>query len=336
MGVTFRPARETDRAFIEDVYFMTQRAIIDKVFGWRGDDFERDQFAHFYDRANTEIIMVDGTDRGWQSIVRHKDRMHIDSLFLLPGAQGQGIGTAILTSLIDEARSTKRPLGICTAKVNLRARRLYVRLGFVVVRQEEHRVCMEYRDGTPLVFETERLLLRPWNDGDVEHYVAMSGDAEVMRFVTPEPFDRERAERVAAYYRERLEINGYGSWIAETKSDGAFAGIILLQDVPFEAAFTPAIEVGWFLPRSSWGKGYATEGAHAALDYAFDALKVDDVIALTTVHNLRSRHVMERLGMTYEPQNDFKFPSLPPDDPLSSCVVYRIRRNDRAGGQAIS
>jgi len=74
------------------------------------------------------------------------------------------------------------------------------------------------------------------------------------------------------------------------------------------------------MPREQWGNGYATEGGHAALDYAFTTLKLDEVVALTTVDNLPSQRVMQRFGMTHDPLDDFDYPGS-----LIHCVLYRIK-----------
>jgi len=105
----------------------------------------------------------------------------------------------------------------------------------------------------------------------------------------------------------------------------SFAGIILLQDVKFTAAFTPTIEVGWLLPREHWGNGYATEGGRAALDYAFTTMKLAEVVALTAASNISFQRVMQRLGMTHDPHDDFDHPHTPGTS-LQRCVLYRMQR----------
>jgi RimJ/RimL family protein N-acetyltransferase len=173
--------------------------------------------------------------------------------------------------------------------------------------------------------ETGRLRLRGWTDADVEPFIAMGTDPEVMRYVTPTVPTPAYAKAAAVHYRQQLETKGYGWWVLEATDAPGFAGIILLQDVEFEAAFTPAIEVGWLLPREQWGKGYATEGARIALDHAFGPMKLDEVVSLTTAGNMASQRVMQRLGMTHDPADDFEHPQLP-TDPMRFCVLYRMKR----------
>jgi RimJ/RimL family protein N-acetyltransferase len=175
------------------------------------------------------------------------------------------------------------------------------------------------------IIETPRLVLRPWRDTDVEPWVAMSADPRVMEFFTSIS-ERAEAETMAAVLRERLERDGYGWWVMEVKDGAPFAGVIALQDVPFEAPFTPALEVGWRLAHEHWGHGYATEGARAALAFAFSALRREEVVAMTAAVNVRSRNVMERLGMTRDARDDFDHPRLAPGHRLRRRVLYRAKR----------
>jgi 3-dehydroquinate dehydratase/shikimate dehydrogenase len=175
------------------------------------------------------------------------------------------------------------------------------------------------------VIQTHRLILRPWRDEDVAPWADMNADERVMEFYT-NTYTREHAREMAAYLRMRLEQDGYGYWVVEIKEGSRFAGILALQNVPFEAHFTPAFEIGWRLQFDAWGHGYATEGARALLDFAFDELHRDEVVAMTAVLNVRSQRVMERLGMTHEPADDFENPRVEPGHRLRPHVLYRIRR----------
>jgi RimJ/RimL family protein N-acetyltransferase len=172
--------------------------------------------------------------------------------------------------------------------------------------------------------ETERLILRPWRDEDVAAWAAMNADPRVMEFF-PNTYTEEYATEMAAYLRGRLEQDGYGWWVAQIKG-GGFAGNLALQKVPFDAHFTPAMEIGWRLPFDAWGHGYATEGARALLDFAFEELRCDEIVAMTAALNLRSQRVMERLGMTRDPADDFEHPRLEQGHRLRPHVLYRIRR----------
>jgi len=179
------------------------------------------------------------------------------------------------------------------------------------------------------IIETARLILRPWRDADVDEWVAMSADPRVMEFFASTQ-ERADAETAAAVMRERMDRNGFGWWALDVKGGASFAGVIALQDVPFGAPFTPAFEVGWRLAHEHWGRGYATEGARAALEFAFAELQHEEVVAMTAAVNLRSQMVMRRLGMTHDETDDFDHPRLALGHRLRRHVLYRASRHDRA------
>lgn len=176
-----------------------------------------------------------------------------------------------------------------------------------------------------MTLETPRLTLRPWRDGDLDAWAAMSIDARVMEFF-PAVSDRERAKATASRLSAALQRDGYGWWVAEVKGGTPFAGVIALQEVPFEAHFTPALEIGWRFAFDAWHHGYATEGARAALTFAFEELAREEVVAMTAVANVRSQGVMQRLGMTRDPADDFDHPLIEPGHRLRRHVLYRIQR----------
>jgi RimJ/RimL family protein N-acetyltransferase len=170
---------------------------------------------------------------------------------------------------------------------------------------------------------TERLLLRPWRDEDVADFAALSADPAVMEFLRPLP-DRAACEAWAARAREHWRHHGFGQWIVEVPGETSFIGVVGLAAVPYEAHFTPAVEVAWRLARAVWGRGYATEAARAAIGYGFGKLALAEIVAVTVPANSRSSRVMERIGMTRNPTDDFDHPNLP-DGPLKRHVLYRVR-----------
>lgn len=170
---------------------------------------------------------------------------------------------------------------------------------------------------------TERLLLREWRESDRDAWAAMNADPEVMEFF-PAVLDRAAADAAFDRLGGRLVEQGWGLWAVDL--DGEFLGFTGLNPVGFEASFAPAVEVGWRLARSAWGRGFATEAAREALRYAWEELALDHVVSLTAVGNLRSRAVMERLGMTRDPADDFDHPSVPEGSPLRRHVLYRLQR----------
>lgn len=112
----------------------------------------------------------------------------------------------------------------------------------------------------------------------------------------------------------------------ERRADGAFLGFVGLAVPSFAAPFTPCIEVGWRLAPEAWGHGYATEGAREAVRFGFERLGLAQIVSFTVPANVRSRAVMERLGMTHDPADDFDHPNLPEGHPLRSHVLYRLAR----------
>jgi RimJ/RimL family protein N-acetyltransferase len=177
---------------------------------------------------------------------------------------------------------------------------------------------------------TPRLLLRRWREEDREPFAALNRDAEVMRYYQA-PLDRAQSDAFVDWQREIFDDRGWGLWAVEVAGGAPFVGFVGLNVPGFEAHFTPAVEVGWRLAREHWGHGYATEAGHAAIAFAFEELGLDEVVSFTTVANERSRRVMERLGMTRDPADDFEYPSLAADHPLRPHVLYRRRVSGTRG-----
>lgn len=170
---------------------------------------------------------------------------------------------------------------------------------------------------------TERLLLRRWRAADREPFAALNADPEVMEHF-PAPLSRTESDALLEAIEAGFEHHGFGLWALEPLDGGGLAGFTGLALPRFEAHFTPAVEVGWRLARPAWGQGYATEAAEAALAYGFGQAGLTEVVSFTTVANSRSRAVMERLGMSRDPAEDFDHPSLPPDHPQRRHVLYRL------------
>ncbi len=175
---------------------------------------------------------------------------------------------------------------------------------------------------SPNELRTGRLLLRRWRPEDLEPFAAMNADPEVMEFF-PAPLERASSDALVARIEAGFVEHGFGLWALEVASDGGFIGFTGLSVPGFEAACTPAVEIGWRLARRAWGQGYATEAATAALDAAFGPLGLTDVVSFTSSANLRSQAVMRRLGMTRDPAADFDHRSLPPGHRLARHVLYR-------------
>jgi RimJ/RimL family protein N-acetyltransferase len=177
---------------------------------------------------------------------------------------------------------------------------------------------------SPVTLRTQRLVLRPWLGTDHEPFARLNADPNVMEFF-PRLHDRSESDAMAGIIAQRIERDGYGLWAVEVPGEIEFAGFVGLQIVPFEEHFTPAIEVAWRLAHDAWGRGFATEGARAALDFAHVNLGYEEVVAMSVSANRRSRRVMEKLGMTYDARDDFENPRIPEGHPLRRHVLYRHR-----------
>jgi RimJ/RimL family protein N-acetyltransferase len=181
-----------------------------------------------------------------------------------------------------------------------------------------------------LSLRTSRLLLRPWRDEDLAAFAEMSADPIVMEYLLPLSRRGLSAEAWVARVRAHWDEHGFGQWVVELLDAGNFIGVVGLGVVSYEAAFTPAVEVAWRLVRRYWGRGYASEAARAALGYGFGKLGLTEIVAVTVPANQRSRRVMERLGMTRTPGDDFDHPRIP-EGPLRRHVLYRLRAPGAVG-----
>jgi len=166
-------------------------------------------------------------------------------------------------------------------------------------------------------FETPRLILRRWRESDRAPFAAMNADPRVMEFF-PATLTREESDSLVDRAEAALERQGFGTLAAELRATGDFIGYIGLAVPSFEAHFTPCVEIGWRLAAAHWGRGYATEGARAVLDRW-----TGDLVSFTTAANVRSRRVMEQLGFTRDPAEDFDHPRIPEGHPLRRHVLYR-------------
>lgn len=169
---------------------------------------------------------------------------------------------------------------------------------------------------------TDRLLLRGWRAADREPFAALNADPDVVEFLNG-PLTRAQSDAMVDRIETSWATRGYGLWAVEVIGGPGFIGYVGLWDALFEAPFTPAVEVGWRLARSAWGHGYATEAARAALGYSDVALGLPEVLSFTAAANLRSRAVMERIGMTRDPDGDFDHPAVPEGSPVRRHVLYR-------------
>jgi RimJ/RimL family protein N-acetyltransferase len=175
---------------------------------------------------------------------------------------------------------------------------------------------------------TERLLLRQWKDADVPVFAKINADPEVMEFF-PGVLSEDESDDMAQIIRVKISINGWGFWAVERRDDNKFLGFVGLNAPHYELPVSPCIEIGWRLGREYWGNGYASEAARKCLEIAFKRLNLCEVYSFTSVLNLRSRAVMERIGMTNTFHN-FEHPVIPEQHRLREHVLYKIERDNWA------
>jgi ribosomal-protein-alanine N-acetyltransferase len=125
-------------------------------------------------------------------------------------------------------------------------------------------------------------------------------------------------ERIEAHQRE----HGYGLYALERKDNGQFIGYTGLWHPTFDSFFTPCVEIGWRLSKANWGQGFAQEAARACLQYGFDELGLKEIYSFTSVHNLSSINVMQKIGMKYV--DEFEHPKVAEGNWLRRHVLYSV------------
>ena len=185
----------------------------------------------------------------------------------------------------------------------------------------------------PNLLTTERLILRQWQESDRDAFARLNADPVVREFF-PRVQTREESDADAARVQKAIEERGWGFWAVEVRGGASFIGFVGLSIPRFEAHFTspqaPCVEIGWRLLREHWRKGYVSEAAVECLRFGFEKLTLQEIVAFTVPLNVRSRAVMERIGMSRDPADDFDHPNLEPGHPLRRHVLYRMRRSDWA------
>ena len=171
---------------------------------------------------------------------------------------------------------------------------------------------------------SKRLYLRQWQDSDLAPFARINANPEVMRYF-PSVLSSEVSDRIAKKCQTLIAQNGWGLWAVCLKDSGRFIGFVGLNQTDAAMPFAPAVEMAWRLDNAYWGQGYATEAAKLALRFAFETLKLNEVVAFTATVNTPSQRVMQRLGMQNSTQN-FYHPALPKTHVLAEHVLYTMTR----------
>ena len=174
--------------------------------------------------------------------------------------------------------------------------------------------------------ESDRLRLRQWQAADLPAFAEMGADPVVMEHF-PARLDRERSDALALRFKAMIDDRGWGVWALERKAGGEFIGFVGLNIPSDELPFSPCVEIAWRLAQGYWHQGYASEAARVALRFGFVELDLEEIVAFTSLGNLRSQAVMARLGMRRSPEN-FQHPALPEGHPLREHCLFRLARGD--------
>jgi RimJ/RimL family protein N-acetyltransferase len=169
------------------------------------------------------------------------------------------------------------------------------------------------------VIETERLRLTAFGERHFEAYASMLADPESTRFVGDgQPLDRMNAWRSMAMLLGHWTLRGYGMWAIERRDTGRFIGRVGLH----RPEGWPDLELGWMLMASERRQGFATEGARAALDFAFRKVDAQRVVSLIRIDNSASERVARRLGGRQATTIDF----------LGGATLVYVYHPPEAGG----
>lgn len=175
------------------------------------------------------------------------------------------------------------------------------------------------------IIRTKRLLLRGWQDNDLQAFSLINQDPLVMAHM-PNLLTLEETKAFISKMSAHHAAHGFGPMALTLNSSGELIGYVGLKHIEFQASFTPAVEIAWRVASQHWNQGYATEAAQAVLEYGFQSLGLNEIISMTVAANTSSIRVMEKIGMKRDSTDDFAHPALPKEHQLSKHVLYRIKK----------
>ncbi|MEH6434499.1 GNAT family N-acetyltransferase [Massilia sp. DD77] len=185
------------------------------------------------------------------------------------------------------------------------------------------------------VIHTARLDLRTWRPGDAASFHAINQDPRVIEHLAG-PMNMAQVEAFIETQNALYARNGMCYLAATLAHSGSLIGFVGLRhhrDVQGSGLpFAPCTDIGWRLGAGYWGSGYAHEAAAACLRHGFERLELEEIVSFTTPRNLRSRRLMEKLGMRRDKAGDFAHPAVAPDHPLSRHLLYRLARGEALEG----
>lgn len=175
------------------------------------------------------------------------------------------------------------------------------------------------------IFKSERLGFRNLTESDLTEFAKINADLEVMEHF-PKPLTEKETADLIHRLKNHYEKNGYNYFATEILESGEFIGFIGLAFQDYKTDFTPAVDIGWRLKKSAWGKGFATEGAKKCLEFAFNVLNLDKIISTCTEKNAKSENVMKKIGM--KKIGAFNHPKLKEYPEYEKCICYEINKNE--------
>lgn len=173
-----------------------------------------------------------------------------------------------------------------------------------------------------IAVQTDRLVLRQWRAEDRPLFAAMNSDPQVMEYF-PSTLSSLQSNALIDRFTTDIDESGWGFWAAERADTGEFIGFIGINYSADGLPFGPCVDIGWRLARSHWGFGFATEGAKAAMDYAFWQANLNRLISMTPINNTPSERVMKKLGMVKQ-KNNFMHPQVADGHALQEHLLYSI------------
>ena len=179
---------------------------------------------------------------------------------------------------------------------------------------------------SPIEPVTPRLLLRTWRDADRAPFAALNADAQTMAFFAT-PVSRDASDASIDAWQAQFAQQGWSNWAVERRDTGAFIGFVGLTVPRRVLPFSPCVENGWRLARVHWGQGFATEAARAVLRAGFAQIGLAEIVSFTTLLNLPSRAVMERIGLI-DAQQNFEHPGVPEGHAFRPHCLYRLSHEE--------
>ncbi|MGJ1262302.1 GNAT family N-acetyltransferase [Sphingobacterium spiritivorum] len=172
------------------------------------------------------------------------------------------------------------------------------------------------------IFTSERLGFRNWDLADIDKLYEINTDRKVMEFF-PDVSTKQQTTEFVHRMKHQFENKAFCYFAVDRLDNREFIGFIGLSEQTYAADFTPCIDIGWRISSTEWNKGYATEGAKKCLDYALNVLKLQDVYAVAPKINLKSEHIMKKIGL--EKQYEFEHALLINNERLRTCVLYKTK-----------